>query len=249
MMLIKNCKGKIKVGDLVRTNGSTMGIAGQKFFKGEIGEIKPNTFFVWQDKWDGGKGNLSPNTKGYKFSWAIDFRNGKGEIEIIKTTKRKVGRPPKKKKVEIKKINIRLKRDNDAFGLHIKIPKEMEKFFSGLSKGKTQKSGSWKYKDGKGAEFYQITKDYEKLEKEINHTRQTTNEYGHGLLKNGHIVNLAPLRSVGASKGIHIFCDRFANISNMDFKFYIEELGKCAKDLWAGVIANKEVKAEITFEI
>jgi len=50
---------------------------------GEIGEIKENYFYVWQNEREGGMGKLLPRTRGYKYSWCMGFYED-GEIEITK---------------------------------------------------------------------------------------------------------------------------------------------------------------------
>ena len=82
-MKITKCKEKIKVGDWVKTNGSGYTYLAD-WFEGEIGEIQYNNFYVWQNVRSGTIGNVSPSTKGYKYSWQIGFINP-NEIKIIKT--------------------------------------------------------------------------------------------------------------------------------------------------------------------
>ena len=80
-MKVSECKGKIKVGDWVRTNGSD-GQTTKNFFEGEIVEINDEDFYVWQDFKNGDMGRLSPER--YKYSWDIKFNNDEAEIEILK---------------------------------------------------------------------------------------------------------------------------------------------------------------------
>jgi len=87
-MFVKNCKEKIKVGDWVRTNGSDKFIFSKGYFEGEIGEIQKDGFYVWQNVWNGDRGEISPNSKGYKYSWAIYFNNLNAKIEILRPAKR-----------------------------------------------------------------------------------------------------------------------------------------------------------------
>lgn len=69
-MLVKDCKDKIRVGMIVRTN---FGSCGGDFIRGEIGEIQDDRFYIWQNLNDGMKGEKSPSEKGYKFSWVVCF--------------------------------------------------------------------------------------------------------------------------------------------------------------------------------
>jgi len=86
-MRIADCKEKIKVGDWVRTNGSNNFLVSSGYFEGEIGEIKEDRFYVWQNVWKGVCGNILPSSKGYKYSWEIYFDNPNAEIEILRPAK------------------------------------------------------------------------------------------------------------------------------------------------------------------
>jgi len=81
-MKISEAKGKIKIGDWVRTNGGVD--VTRSFFEGEIGEIYYDRFYVWQNEIDGSRGSISPFTRGYKYSCVI-FWSSPGEIEILKS--------------------------------------------------------------------------------------------------------------------------------------------------------------------
>ncbi len=79
-MKISKSKGKLKVGDWVRTNGD--GIDKMKtWIEGEIGEIGKDCFYIWQNDRAGVWGDLKPASKGYKYSHFIFFKNP-NEIEI-----------------------------------------------------------------------------------------------------------------------------------------------------------------------
>ena len=107
-MRIKDCKGKINVGDWVKTNGSDRGNQ-TAFFEGEIGEIQSDSFFVWQNFRNGVVGNISPSVRNYKCSWVIGFDNP-SEIEIIKNNALSEG----KKDGQKMKLNNMMKRLLDS---------------------------------------------------------------------------------------------------------------------------------------
>jgi len=81
-MKISEAKGKLKVGDWVRTNGNGDKVC--DFFEGEVGEIYDYEFYVWQNEKDGGRGSIHPSARGYKYSWCICW-SSPGEIEILKS--------------------------------------------------------------------------------------------------------------------------------------------------------------------
>ena len=145
-----------------------------------------------------------------------------------------------------KKIKISLERDKDKIMVFVKTPKEFEDFFKDLSKGEIKTSNCWLDREGNGAKFYALTSDYEKLEKDANY--DTFNDFGDGLIKNNK-VNLAMLRTIGASEGVYLASEKFISITNMDFERYIRELGSSAKNIWNSFISKKKLRAIITFEI
>jgi len=145
-----------------------------------------------------------------------------------------------------KKLYITLERDNKGINIYLKIPQEFEDYFSELSKGEIKISNCWKYSNGEGAKFYTLTDEYQEMERKF--TYNSFNSYGDGLIKDEKI-NLAMLRSVGASQGISIYSNKFLPIDNMDFERYIRELGSYAKKIWESFISKKKLKAIITFEL
>lgn len=148
-----------------------------------------------------------------------------------------------------KEIEITLERTKDSqFMLFIKIPTELEKFFANISENKTNKSTRWNLQNGKGAEFYTLTPKYESMEAKINEKFSVFNNYGSGLYASDKI-NLAPLRTVGASKGITLVSKKFVSITNLDFQQYIRVLAECTKKIWTSFISGKKLRGVITFEI
>ncbi len=143
-------------------------------------------------------------------------------------------------------LYITLERENGNLFIFIKVPEEIESFFKELSKGKTKQSEVWLTPDNKGAEFYLLTPQYEEMEKKIN--SMFFNDYGSGLI-NGDRINLAPLRTVGASMGVKLKSDRFSQMPNLDLEFYIRELGRGVKNLWESSISKEKIKGVLTFEI
>jgi len=145
-----------------------------------------------------------------------------------------------------KKIEITLERSSEGSSIYLKIPKKMEVFFAKLSKNEIKESEVWKYANGNGAKFYILSKNYQDFERKLGNG-SVYNDYGDGLIRN-ETINLAPLRSVGAWKGVELKSDRFVG-NNMDLEFYVRELGVYAKKIWENIIAKKKIKALITFEV
>ena len=156
--------------------------------------------------------------------------------------------------IKKKKITITLERKNDNVFLHLKIPIELERFFRKISNNETQKSIKW-FSDinsniNTAAKFYKLTQEYQRIERKVNNNTNLNffNDYGDGLIRDGSI-NLALLRTVGASKGVKLYCDRSWGIDNMDLENYVRHLGLFTKKLWEQVITRQKLKAIISFEI
>jgi len=244
-MLVSESKEILKVGDwvVVKYNNDNAPVMG------EIGEISGDRFYVWQNKNDGSPGAISPSTRGYKYSWAVQFSGNLSKVIVLEGgVEYKWNKKTKNMAKKMKHIKLSLERRDNELGFSIKLPKEFEELFAKMSDGKTQKSSTWKKEDGSEAEFYILTNEYKELEERLNGIIPHCNDYGARLFQRER-VNLAPLRTVGTAKGCFIRSDRFDELSNLDFKFYLEQLGRCAKRFWEGMIQEKKVCATITFEI
>lgn len=147
-----------------------------------------------------------------------------------------------------KKIHLTLERGKAQLKLKIKIPVEMEKFFKNLSKDGRRQSSKWLDEGSDGIHFYVLNDDYKRMEQRMGHSR-VFNDFGETLMRDGDRVNIAPLRAVGASKGIAITCRDFDQITNLDFEFYVKELGLMAKTIWENCIAENKISAVINYEI
>ena len=76
--LVSKAKGKLRIGDWVKTNGDGKWSM-SRAFEGEIGEIADYAFFVWQNRKKGGSGKLDPLSRGYKYSWAVYWKQSEGK--------------------------------------------------------------------------------------------------------------------------------------------------------------------------
>ena len=159
-----------------------------------------------------------------------------GQKEIVKPKKK--GKP--------RKIKIELKRKGNITTICLKCPKEIEEFFKNLSNGDTQESEVWTT-DNKKTEFYTLNDEYKALERNLN--LDIFNNYGTGLMSATGEINIAPLRTKGVSKGkgIVLSSHHFSGLNNLDLEHYVRKLGLATKKLWANVIGEKKVSAEITF--
>ena len=149
-----------------------------------------------------------------------------------------------KKKKE--KILLNIERKKGKLTLYVKIPKRLEDYFAKASGSTTKQSGMWKDKYGQGCQFYELSDEYVQLERKL--AFAVFNDYGDGLMRHEKI-NLAPLRTVGASNGVYLFADSFQAIDNVNFEYYIRQLGMCTKGIWEQMIRDKSVKAIISFEV
>jgi len=154
-------------------------------------------------------------------------------------------------KTKDKIIRMEIQRRNNEIIFFLKIPKEIESFFEKSSSPNAEASQCWKDKDGNGLRFYRISPEIKaRLDNLGLNSSGYLNDYGNGLMDvlNDNRINIAPLRTIGVSKGIWMHCENL-DVRNIDFEYYIRELGSFTKELYENLIANKKIKAEIVFEI
>ena len=152
-----------------------------------------------------------------------------------------------------KKIFLALTRLPDGkLEFKIKIPVELERFFEQMSSKEIEQSAQWLDKGKSGLEFYLLNENYKKVENTLSRQFGALyfNDYGSGLFKNNRI-NLAPLRTKGASKGsgVSMISSKFEAISNLEFEDYIRKLGEATKTIYNYFINGKKIKAYLTFEV
>ena len=169
-----------------------------------------------------------------------------GDLEIINRETISKDKSIKKTTVKKEKILLNIERRKGKLALYVKIPQRLEEYFKQASAESPKQSAVWKDKKGIGAKFYVLIQDYQDLEAKLQYA--VFNDYGQGLLKADRI-NLAPLRTVGASEGVYIFSDNFQAIDNVNYEYYIRQLGLCTKSIWEQIIRDRKVKAIISFEI
>lgn len=157
---------------------------------------------------------------------------------------------------ETKKITITLERKQDRINFVLKVPSEIEEYYKSISGGETQQSTMW-LKDvvdsnsvvvSEGVSFYKLTEKTERIAQSLSTFYPCFDDFGAELL-NGDRINLAPLRTVGASEGVVMYSNRFDNVNMIDFEMYIKKLGSLTKMLWLDYIGDKQVKAVISFEL
>lgn len=80
---VKEAKGKIEVGDYVRTNANGSAIM-DKIVEGIVGEVEDFGFYIWHNdsNFDGARGDKKPADLGYKYSWWVGFDNEKAWVEL-----------------------------------------------------------------------------------------------------------------------------------------------------------------------
>ena len=159
-----------------------------------------------------------------------------------------------------KKLKITLERNGGEIKIKVKIPKEIEELYKNQAQGKTRISQVWKDEQGNGLKFYlsggavnETGTETETTERRISYIRETDyryfNDFGQGLI-DGNRINLAILRSVGASEGICLKAETsIIGNGNLDLEHYIRELGVYVKELWERSISKQKITAKITFEL
>lgn len=153
-----------------------------------------------------------------------------------------------------KQITLTLERSQDKVKLVLRVPKEVEDYYKAISDGETQRSNVWFLESESdnpiGAQFYKLTDKTAKIADSLSRYYPCFDNFGAELL-DGERINLAPLRTVGASseKGVVIYSNRFDSVNMIDFEAYIKRLGALTKMLWLDYIGSKQVKAVISFEL
>lgn len=104
----------LRVGDRIETK------AYNGIISGEIGEIDDSYFYIWQDTHSGSNGKLHPDSKGYKFSWAIDKTYNEKWIIIRKLTTEKVEDTPAVGKIVFENGSI-ISMDELKYGVKYKV--------------------------------------------------------------------------------------------------------------------------------
>ena len=236
-----------KVGDVVRvkTTETTVSELEGGVIEGHVGEIEGKMFYLWQNKISGSQGEKRPTSKGYNYSWGVVF-NASTKIEVITPADTPATEPARLTPAIKRKVFITIEKQVGKVIVSLKVPDEIEDFFRKASKGVNKTSTNWKTADDEDVKFYNQPSELE---------RQLTalddycfSDYGSGLI-NGSRINVAILRTVGASKKIDITCETFASISNAELENYVRRLGLYIKKLWETAIATTKIKSVITYEI
>ena len=123
---INEAKGKLKLGDWVRTNSKCFDSLLNPPIEGEVGEITEYVFYIWQNTNDGCRGQFDPSNKGYKYSWEVMWEQ-KDEakdayVEILKRSNKETN--PKitmQKLIKESDVFSTLKRIDDKINLLYKI--------------------------------------------------------------------------------------------------------------------------------
>ena len=241
----------IKVGDFIKVKAGreavlrinlTSNHEEAEWIEGLVAKIDmPRGYFhLYNNKINGGQDNTEALQKGYRYVWAVGFDTdnlisivGGEKTEPIKKTKKK-------------KLIITLSKTTAGTLVELKVPAEIEAFFKEASGGKTKCSQMWHTKDGKPAEFYYQTPELEGKLSRLD--TDTFSDFGHDLIE-GYKVNVAILRTCGASKGVKLLSKNFNTISNAELQNYSTRLGKYGAKLWENCISKTKIKSIITFEI
>lgn len=144
-----------------------------------------------------------------------------------------------------KAVEFKIDRDGSELTLWLKVSPEIERFFKQMAAGKTKESGKWYGQDDKPLSFYEVSDRYAQFKHWLS-GRHYFNDYGDGILEGGG-ANIAPLRTVGASKGVTLRCGELVSYEGLID--YAHSLGEFTKDLYQNYIRDGGVKATISVEV
>lgn len=147
-----------------------------------------------------------------------------------------------------KKLHLQVEKANGFYKLKIRIPSELEDVFKKMGEGIEPKISSvWLNEQGQGVQFYSVSEEHRVADSNLSNC--VFNNFGAGLL-DGELINIAPLRTIGASKGVTITCNRWdTGSSNLDLDYYVRELALYCKTAWSKYVQKKKIKALITFDV
>lgn len=152
-------------------------------------------------------------------------------------------------------INLTLYRTGDKTVIQIKAAKELEAFFSDLSKGEGSEpqylvSQNWKDKEGNNAKFYKMTDTMEaKLAQWLENNSAFNNAGGSILVDSRGRVNMAILRAVGITGGTTISFVSSELSDNFELEDYVRSVANVSKKIYAAFISKSVVKATITLTV
>ncbi len=141
-------------------------------------------------------------------------------------------------------IDIGLVKEGLNTVMTIKVADELETYFKTLAGNDTEQSSKWLDKNNRGLYFY---KKVEAMSQKVGSV-QVMDNFGNGLFddQTGRI-NVALIRTVGASKGISIKTQGLMTYSEMET--YIKELATWVKGFYEEQMRPAEIKAKISMEV
>lgn len=107
-------------------------------------------------------------------------------------------------------MTVEIVRTQDSLRVKLQVPEEIETFFMRQGDREKQQSGKWKV-DGNGAQFWKIGSG--RALAEFLNANKCFNDYGDGLFNADDKINIAPLRTVGATDGVTLTADTFNNVT------------------------------------
>lgn len=139
-------------------------------------------------------------------------------------------------------INITLEKNGLDVLMRLKIDPEIEQFFKHASQGQTETSQVWLSENGSGLKFY---KKSEAVGNKVTGFEVIDN-FG-SMLNDDNRINVALLRTVGASNGITIKTEDLLSYEEM--KSYIEDLAVWTRGFYEAVLRPASISATIGFEV
>lgn len=155
--------------------------------------------------------------------------------------------------LECKNIEVAISKTSSGVGLRLKVPPELEALCKGIARGQKSESARWRNFEAQ-ASFYRVNGEWEAIMLEGSRACGVRfySDYGSEvLLGNDGEVNVAPLRTVGASgeDGVKLTSDGFSTITLAKMEEYVRRLGIFLKWLYKEHISEREVRATITLEV
>lgn len=149
----------------------------------------------------------------------------------------------KNKKKTVAEIDF--KRSRGRQYLYIKVIPEIEELFK---HERTTTSDSYRMENGEGAIFYNMSDNISRIEDTLQNRGENLviSRYGYNITRR-ETPNYSVLRTVGIKDGVTVSLDATLT-SDVEFKQWVEGLGKFIKILYLEVLGSRSIKMKVVIE-
>ena len=141
-------------------------------------------------------------------------------------------------------IEVGLEKDGLNLTIRLKVAEEIENYFRDVAHGQTETSDKWLDTNGSGLRFYAKN---ETMSRKVG-SQQVMDNFGNGLFDyETDRINVALIRTVGASKGIVIKANGLLSYAEMEQ--YVRELAIWVKGFYENQLRPSQISAKISLDV